>query len=525
MGRGYIRAAQVQKLLDGQPSIRKMELSNSGEPFCNPEMYEILRLLHERNILIQFWNGANIPTLSNYPANQWTTEADRTNHQADIYTVIQDVSGELKQGKSYRFDKVSGTWTWIELTDNELSAVQALAASKAKVYVVQPTPPYNVGDLWLNNNNLYKCKTAKAAGTSYAAADWELATDYTNDDTANQALNQIVNMVIGGRNLLLKTNQGTTNWTYSRANGTVTTEVDGVGVHFNVETASTSWQMVTYKFDNSQVLLLEPNINYVVSFDYKTNMGTSNFTSNVSVMQSNGQNQLAAGGKATIINDDSWHKATFVLTTNALTNSKTGQLVYITGFNKTGDLYLKNIKFEKGNKATDWTPAPEDISEEINDVNSNFSNYVTTEAYDSDWQTRKDEILGTVEGTYTTQSAFGTYQEQMSTALSMKADSATITATASAVVKNAISGIEDTVNDINETFTFDTNGLTIARGSNTMYLRLQNNRLSFKTDESETGERAYMTSNEFVLKELQSFQIGAFKFEVRTNGSLDFKKV
>lgn len=76
---------------------------------------------------IQFWNGAEIPTVNNYPANEWLTENDKNNHRADIYTVIQDVDGEMKQGKSYRFDKVNNTWQWIELTDNELSAVQAIA--------------------------------------------------------------------------------------------------------------------------------------------------------------------------------------------------------------------------------------------------------------------------------------------------------------------------------------------------------------------------------------------------------------
>ena len=109
---------------------------------------------------IQFWNGENIPALSNYPANEWTTEELRINHQADIYTVIKDVSGELKQGKSYRFDKVNGAWKWIELTDNELSAVQALASSKAKVFISTPTVPYNVGDLWLKNKTLWRCKVA-----------------------------------------------------------------------------------------------------------------------------------------------------------------------------------------------------------------------------------------------------------------------------------------------------------------------------------------------------------------------------
>lgn len=100
---------------------------------------------------IQFWNGPDIPTLNNYPASDWKTEVDRTNHQADIYTVIEDVDGEMKQGKSYRFDKVNGTWMWIELTDNELSAVQAIAQEaldKAK------TNATDVGNLKTNVSEL-----------------------------------------------------------------------------------------------------------------------------------------------------------------------------------------------------------------------------------------------------------------------------------------------------------------------------------------------------------------------------------
>lgn len=136
---------------------------------------------------IQFWNGSEIPTVSNYPANEWKTEADKNNHRADIYTVIEDVDGELKQGKSYRFDKVGNTWQWIELTDNELSAVQALATSKAKVFVATPTVPYSVGDLWLNNGKLSRCKTAKDSNGSYSSSDWEIAVNYTDDTVAELA--------------------------------------------------------------------------------------------------------------------------------------------------------------------------------------------------------------------------------------------------------------------------------------------------------------------------------------------------
>ena len=136
---------------------------------------------------IQFWNGSEIPTAENYPASEWITEADKNNHRADIYTVIEDIDGELKQGKSYRFDKVGDTWQWIELTDNELSAVQALATSKAKVFIATPTVPYSVGDLWLNNGKLYRCKTAKDSNGTYSLADWEIAVNYTDDTVAELA--------------------------------------------------------------------------------------------------------------------------------------------------------------------------------------------------------------------------------------------------------------------------------------------------------------------------------------------------
>lgn len=103
-------------------------VSASFENFKDNEyINSIANLQDQIDGAIQFWNGSEIPTIDNYPANEWITEADKNNHRADIYTVIQDIDGEMKQGKSYRFDKVGNVWQWIELTDNELSAVQAIA--------------------------------------------------------------------------------------------------------------------------------------------------------------------------------------------------------------------------------------------------------------------------------------------------------------------------------------------------------------------------------------------------------------
>ena len=74
---------------------------------------------------IEFWTGNDVPTLNNAPANQWTTEADRQNHNGDVYTVI---SGSA-QGASYRFIKDGNTWKWLEISDSQIGAVRELAQS------------------------------------------------------------------------------------------------------------------------------------------------------------------------------------------------------------------------------------------------------------------------------------------------------------------------------------------------------------------------------------------------------------
>ncbi len=59
------------------------------------------------------------------------------------------------------------------------ATAQSTANSKAKVFTVQPTPPYSVGDLWTNSaGDTMVCKTARSSG-SYAASDWQPASAVT----------------------------------------------------------------------------------------------------------------------------------------------------------------------------------------------------------------------------------------------------------------------------------------------------------------------------------------------------------
>ena len=58
----------------------------------------------------------------------------------------------------------------------------------ARTFTTTPTTPYDVGDLWAGGTaaDLKKCKTQRLTG-AYNAADWELATKYTDDTAASAA--------------------------------------------------------------------------------------------------------------------------------------------------------------------------------------------------------------------------------------------------------------------------------------------------------------------------------------------------
>lgn len=102
-------------------------------------------------------------------------------------------------GYVYRWLFTDPDYEWVLVPDSGVAAALAAASTaqdtadgKRRVFTATPTTPYDVGDLWLTSlsaitGDLKKCVTAKATG-AYDAADWLVATKYTDDTTANQAI-------------------------------------------------------------------------------------------------------------------------------------------------------------------------------------------------------------------------------------------------------------------------------------------------------------------------------------------------
>ena len=139
---------------------------------------------------IDTWFYAELPTNANEPAVNWVTADAKDAHLGDLYY-------DTTTGYSYRWLQQNGEYGWQRLADSDVTKALADAASakdtadsKRRVFVSTPTPPYDVGDLWVQGTggDIMRCQIPRNAGDSYAAGDWVKASKYTDDTTANQAL-------------------------------------------------------------------------------------------------------------------------------------------------------------------------------------------------------------------------------------------------------------------------------------------------------------------------------------------------
>ena len=64
VGTGVLTLADFERFLERNPGVREVELSNWGEMFLAPELSDILRVAHERGVVLAARNGVNLNTAS-----------------------------------------------------------------------------------------------------------------------------------------------------------------------------------------------------------------------------------------------------------------------------------------------------------------------------------------------------------------------------------------------------------------------------------------------------------------------------
>ena len=265
------------------------------------------------------------PTMSNYPASSWTTTEDKERHLNDTFT-------NTSTGASWRFLKEGDEYKWVEIADTATKEALKLAgeakstaASKRRVFVVEPTPPYEVGDLWTQgvSGDLMRCVKERLSG-SYVSSDWEKASKYT-DDT------KVDNLQIGGINLA-----DYSGGNFLNALGLYDSSYASKGMIdrktcliFNRNSANCRFAPVTVE-----------NGEYTFSIWVK---GSEEY--DAQVLHYDGSNY----GATTVHVTTSWERKVITFT------AKAGTDVIHWGTKNT--IYIADWKYEKGNKATDWSPS------------------------------------------------------------------------------------------------------------------------------------------------------------------------
>lgn len=194
-GSSYIRYDSSTKQMSVKAKISAKSTVDGKE--LSQYFKKIGELQNQVDGAIETWFYDGVPTLENAPAISWKTDKDKEIHLGDLYY-------DNKTGKAYRFAKDSNTYKWTIITDTDIAKAlsdarmaQETANGKMKVFSVQPTTPYQVGDIWVNatyppdgstyKNEVLRCQTNKTAGSQFAIGDWIKASKYTDDTVANAA--------------------------------------------------------------------------------------------------------------------------------------------------------------------------------------------------------------------------------------------------------------------------------------------------------------------------------------------------
>lgn len=182
--------------------------------------------------------------------------------------------------------------------------------------------------------------------------------------------------------------------------------------------------------------------------------------------------------------------------------------------NQTADCYMTEFKLEKG-MATDWTPAPEDIDEDIADVKTYADAQIKVSA---------DNIESTVSTTYVTKDdANSTYAKstdlkQTSDAFQMNFKSLQKT------VSDNQASTEEQLSEWNDYIRFEGGNIILGKSGNSITCKITNDRLSFLQNGVEI---AYLSNNQLNINKANvtnRLQIGNFVFQAKSDGGLTIAK-
>lgn len=190
-----------------------------------------------------------------------------------------------------------------------------------------------------------------------------------NTDAKNEigkvAQSKVDGLEVGGRNLLKHSSmigEKLVCDNYVGCNNCDTKEYTNEGFHIITPTEGNANNGIAFSFDNFTILGINGGDTITFSCDIK---GTSDSHApfiSIHISDNNWYGSDVIQKNTSVSISSSWQRVSVTITTPTGL-SKNHMWLAIHG-NYQSDLYVRNFKLEKGNKATDWTPAPEDVSQD-----------------------------------------------------------------------------------------------------------------------------------------------------------------
>lgn len=293
------------------------------------------------------------------------------------FTISSDKTTNPDAGKSWRWVKEEdGTYKWTPIADSdavkalqEAARAQDTADAKRRVFVVTPTTPYDVGDIWTQGEggDIMRCIESRATG-NFESSDWDKASKYTDDTAANEAKDEIANLQFGARNYIAK--QFIREWNSAKegVSDVVTTGTDTDGAYMRID---------ANKASNAGVAIASASqiVNWTDCFGgkiaYKAGMS---YVFKARIKQPNSKR----GVMFCAVYDDNTHQ--FMSAPPSPTASELYEAVYTTQAGKSlqkivlyvvawNPIYLYDVQLTEGNKApTGYITAEEDVQAQIEQV-------------------------------------------------------------------------------------------------------------------------------------------------------------
>lgn len=339
-----------------------------------------------------------------------------------------------KSGNTYTWERISDSGAAQALA--EAREALGMADSKSTIFFGDSTPsvPYNVNDVWIKvDGSIYICNADRAVGDTASLSDWQLVNDaqarlrqmssdgvisreekavlrnrlaqienefaqYQSDaakygisiTSLTSAKNNLVNFLTGtvavnnDTDTTLTTQQRTDYNTYfanydaevSRfgnlvADAVAKQAVDDIEIggrnlllNSNVRVENDAYDIANYYFGNEKP---EDGETYTLTLKGQLGSNRTDFR-----IYNSGWN---VGITALIDNKDGTYSRTFNWTNTSGSNIANNTYIQIFQFPSTGSGkgVIEWIKLEKGNIASDWTPAPEDVQAEIDKVKNDVA--------------------------------------------------------------------------------------------------------------------------------------------------------